>query len=145
MECLGLSAGFEEISDAAFNDNPWTVVASQPWKQPPSHITLMEAKTRTFNVRHIARAAATHGKKHLLCGDNMSTICMGTKGRASDHGMLVEARKVCAVSLAANLTIVDRWIPTRKNASDAASRKFAGTVYDLSDQGRRKFTTSKAN
>jgi hypothetical protein len=113
LECLGLTAGFEEISDAALNDNSWTVVASQPWKQPPSHITLMEAKTRTFNVRHIARTAYNHGLKHLLCGDNMSTICMGTKGRPSDYDMLVEARKVCAISLAANLTIVDRWIPTR--------------------------------
>ena len=130
-------SGFEEIFDAALNGNSWTVVASQPWKQPPSHITLMEAKTRTFNVRHIARKAANHGHKHLLCGDNMSTICMGTKGRASDHGMLVESRKVCAISLAANLTIVDRWIPTRKNVSDAASRKFAGTVHDLSERGRK--------
>ena len=48
LECLGITAGFDEISDAALNDNTWTVVASQPWKLPPSHITLMEAKTRTF-------------------------------------------------------------------------------------------------
>ena len=144
LECFGITAGFEEISDAALNDNTWTVVASQPWKRPPSHITLMEAMTRTFNVRHIARAAHNHGLKHLLCGDNMSTICMGTKGRASDHDMLVEARKVCAVSLAANLTIVDRWIPTRKNVSDAASRKFAGAIQDLSGQ-RRKASNRFAN
>ena len=141
LECLGITAGFDEISDSALNDNTWTVVASQPWKRPPSHITLMEAKTRTFGVRHIARTADNHGLKHLLCGDNMSTICMGVKGRASDYDMLLEQRKVCAISLAANLTIVDRWIATRKNISDAASRRFAGTIHDLSGQ-RRKHTTS---
>ena len=140
LECLGITAGFVEISDAALNDNSWTVVASQPWKRPPSHITLMEAMTRTFNVRRIARAAHNHGLKHLLCGDNMSTICMGTKGRASDHDMLVESRKVCAISVAARLTIVDRWIPTRKNVSDAASRRFAGTTQDLSGQRRKPST-----
>ena len=80
LACLGLTVGLEETHDVALSSNSWTVVVSQPWKQPPSHITLMEAKTCSFTARHIARSFANP--------DNMSTVCMGGKGRAADSPLL---------------------------------------------------------
>eukprot|EP00959_Pyramimonas_sp_CCMP1952_P090801 1900900-Pyramimonas_sp.AAC.1 len=51
-------------------------------------------------------------------------ICAQEKGRASDFGLLSGCRCSFAISVACNLKVTFRWIPSELNPADGPSRRF---------------------
>eukprot|EP00959_Pyramimonas_sp_CCMP1952_P291078 6089073-Pyramimonas_sp.AAC.1 len=54
----------------------------------------------------------------------MSMICAHEKGRASDFGLMLGCRCSFAISVACNLKVTFRWIPSELNPTDGPSRRF---------------------
>ena len=89
-----------------------------------SHITALEAASRLWTIRHLARDLGNHSKRHLVLGDNLSAVFSGCKGRATAWALLSPVRASAAVCLAAELWISDRWIMSERNPADWVSRWF---------------------
>lgn len=107
---------------AEMHGSPWRPVFVGKWRLSGYHQARREASARSWTVRHIASNGAWHGMKHLLLGGNLGLACAGDKGRSSRFEMLTQYRCTCAYALAADITFVDRWLPSEYNKADAASR-----------------------
>eukprot|EP00975_Prorocentrum_lima_P008824 1881258-Prorocentrum_lima.AAC.1 len=64
------------------------------------------------------------GHRVLVLGDNLAVMCSLCKSRAADWGLLGLCRVSSSISLAANLRVNPRWIPSEHNPADGPSRRF---------------------
>ena len=87
-------------------------------------IHVKEARGTIACVRRVARSSALHHRQHVVCGDNMSVALALAKGRCQDPLLLFQCRRAAAVCLAADLSVVYRWLPSEWNAADAGSRQW---------------------
>ena len=82
-----------------------------------------EARAAVNGLRHAARSVGHFGSILLFLGDNLGvTLCM-TRGRSSDHGLLVQCRRVLALLLATGCSVSWRWIASEVNPADVGSRQ----------------------
>ena len=54
----------------------------------------------------------------------MSVALALSKGRCQDPLLLFQCRRAAAVCLAADLSVIYRWLPSEWNAADAGSRQW---------------------
>lgn len=90
----------------------------------PEHITLLEGRGIVSALRHKLRSLSGFGKRHLHLGDNLASILIAEKGRASSYEMLRVSRRIACLLLAANCTLTSRWIPSEWNVADHGSRRW---------------------
>ena len=64
------------------------------------------------------------GQRHMVLGDSMALSSVFGKGRASDSRLLAVARKWACISIAGDLLLVYRWIPSEFNVADTDSRRW---------------------
>ena len=88
-------------------------------------IHLKEAEAALFVVKHIVRGSNDgQGKRHLILGDSMTLSYELGKARASNPRLLAIARKWACISMAGDLLLVYRWIPSVYNVADRDSRRW---------------------
>ena len=88
-------------------------------------IHLKEAEAALFVAKHIVRGRNHgQGKLHLILGDSMTLAYVLGKGRASNPRLLAIARKWACISMAGDLLLVYRWIPSEYNVADRDSRRW---------------------
>ena len=112
---------FDEVPSRLLRPEDWKVVSKYP-VQSPQFITKLEGKALLLAVKHALRSAANFGCRHLFLVDNMSLCLAATKGRSSSPNLLHVCRKLACLSLATNIRIVTRWIPSELNIADGPSR-----------------------
>ncbi|CAK0817286.1 unnamed protein product [Prorocentrum cordatum] len=118
---LGRARAFAEVP-ASLVERGWAVAYAGRWRGVPGPQVHLEARARTWTVRHVARDCSLHNSRVLLLGDNMSVILARAKGRSSTPAMNFQCRLSSAIALAVGLKPYDRWAPSELNALDAASR-----------------------
>ena len=114
---------FEEIDMNFMNPEHWQLRYSVRMKIP-EHITLLEGRGIVSALRHKLRSLSSFGKRHLHLGDNLASILIAEKGRASSYEMLRVSRRIACLLLAANCTLTSRWIPSEWNVADHGSRRW---------------------
>ena len=64
-------------------NRPWQTICSFKWRKQQS-VPVLDHRSGLNAIKHILRASANHGKKHLLLGDGMITTLCEDKGRSSN-------------------------------------------------------------
>lgn len=114
---------FPEVPDTCMQPELWHDVVSIHMTRP-EHITLLEGRGVVAAVRHKLRSQHEFGKKHLHFNDNMGVVLLCSKGRSSSFGMLRVCRRLAALCLVSDIFWHVRWVPSEKNVSDRASRRW---------------------
>ncbi|CAK0871674.1 unnamed protein product, partial [Prorocentrum cordatum] len=101
------------------------------WKQVVSArvhvkepIAIIEGRASNMTSRHITRAQASFGLRHLRFGDNLGTLLALGRGRCSSYPLLLCCRREAAYSVATASRFKHRWIPSELNPSDEGSRRW---------------------
>ncbi|CAK0887725.1 unnamed protein product, partial [Prorocentrum cordatum] len=118
----GRASEFPGISARALTEATWRVVGRGRWRRREATHCL-EAASVCWAARRMAKHARRHGRRHLVLGDNMSVTFALAEGRASDHRLLLACRVVFAGSVATDIRLRCRRLPSEWNPSDQASRR----------------------
>ena len=86
----------------------------------PSNI--VEARQILFSLRHIMRNSQNWGKRVLIVTDNLCALACLSKGRSSSRAMSLICKRVAAICLVFRLTVLYRWVPSKRNFADGPSR-----------------------
>lgn len=114
---------FPEVRASLMSETRWHDVLWGAWKHPNEDIRVKEARAWFLAVRRKARNVSAHHHRHLMFVDNLGLALSLSKGRCADYGTLRVCQRACCLSLAANLRIRTRWIPSEWNVADAGSRR----------------------
>ena len=108
-----------------FSPSLWHRVYCGRVQDVDAPIHLKEAEASLFVAKHLARGKNDgQGKRHLILGDSMTLSNVLGKGRASNPQLLAIARKWACISMASDLMLVYRWIPSEYNVADRDSRRW---------------------
>lgn len=113
---------FPEVPTEWTEAKHWSTQMMGRWQNTSSHITEKEGHALVLAVRHLSRASANRGKKHLVLVDSFSLSMAMGKGRACSFGLLRTTQKIAALSLACDFSIHTRWISSERNVADGPSR-----------------------
>ncbi|CAK0874266.1 unnamed protein product, partial [Prorocentrum cordatum] len=119
----GRVSEFPEVSSRALAEATWSVVGCGRWGRREA-IHCLAAASVCWAARRIAKRARRRGRRHLVLGDNMSVTLALAKGRAAHHRLLLACRAIFAVSVAADIRLHRRWLPSEWDPSDQASRRY---------------------
>ena len=86
----------------------------------PSNI--VEARQILLTIRHVVRNSQNWNKRVLLATDNLCALACLSKGRSSSRPLLLICRKVAALCMTFGITLLLRWVPTKRNFADGPSR-----------------------
>ena len=116
ITATGAQSTSPEVPASLVERGEWSIVHAGRWHRAGDHITLLEASTRLWVLKHLSRAARNYGRRHLLLlGDNMSTVVAGSRGRCSDFRLLCRLRAGLAYFLTCDLFVSDRWLKSERN------------------------------
>jgi hypothetical protein len=114
---------FEEINPVLLASNRWQECFAVQLRIPEDIMTL-EGRGIVAGVRSQLRKCSNHGCRMLHLTDNLGLSLLITKGRSASYSLLRIVRRLSALCLAANCALITRWVPSERNPSDAASRRF---------------------
>jgi hypothetical protein len=120
---LQRNPAFEEVSPTLLSVDRWQECFAVQIKLPEDIMTL-EGRGVVAGVRSQLRKCSNHGCRLLHLTDNLGLALLITKGRSTSYSLLRIVRRLSALCLAADCALVTRWIPSERNPSDAASRRF---------------------
>ena len=110
------SAGFEAPRDAA----AWRVAVRRRLRGPgrKRHINDKELGVTVDAVRWALRSPQTRRCRLVLQSDSTAAIGALRKGRSSSRPLLRHCRRLAALTLAEQLTLEGRWVPTAAPCGD---------------------------
>ena len=99
----------------------WHSIFAGSWTfREPIHVT--EARCVVLAARHAMRSVHNMRKTHIILSDNFAVSLVMSKGRACNHALLVQCRRLLSLAVAGSSSFVVRWVPSEYNPSDAGSR-----------------------
>ena len=119
--------------DPLFPDVPQSLMDREHWHllwcskihiREPVH--LIEARSILGAMKHRSRDTGRHRSRLVVLNDNMSVVLSVQKGRCSNYGLLRILRRIAAHSLASQIRLFARWVPSEWNVADADSRRWEG-------------------
>ena len=113
---------FPEVSRNFLEPDLWKTVKMGKWKDSSEHITIKEGRALVLALRRLSRASHCRGLSHVFLIDNLSLCFAVLKGRAHNYDLLRIMQQVGSVSLACDIGIHTRWIPSEYNIADGPSR-----------------------
>eukprot|EP00435_Cladocopium_sp_Y103_P020803 s2513_g5.t1 len=116
------NSSFPEVPPNVLDPKDWKTAKIGIWNDQKQHITLKEGKAFILGVRRITRNSRLRGHKILYLVDNLALALAISKGRAHDFGMLRICQQYAALSLASNVFVRVRWVPSEFNPADGPSR-----------------------
>ena len=99
--------------------NNFKVLYSYKFKHR-EHITLLESRVTLTALRSMRKSAA--GKRVFFLLDNSPSLGAIAKGRSSSPRLNAILRKIAAVSLSGDITILCVWVSTSLQPADGATR-----------------------
>ena len=99
--------------------NNFKVLYSYTFKHR-EHITLLESRVTLTALRSMRKSAA--GKRVFFLLDNSPSLGAIAKGRSSSPRLNAILRKIAAVSLSGDITILCVWVSTSLQPADGATR-----------------------
>ena len=120
---IELNPAFPEVPEEMLREDRWHQLwnLQYHYKEP---IHVLELRSILGAVKHVSRDCQFHGSRCLILNDNMGVVLAVSKGRCSNYSMLRLLRRIAAVTLATNIRICVRWIPSERNAADKGSRQW---------------------
>ena len=128
VDIVELPARVPPLPDSLLCPERWKLVVEGAWKST-SAIHTLEARISLLGLRRAARCVGSHHKRVLSIGDNMSEIVASEKGRAADFSLRSLIKRSAAYQLGCGIMWRRRHVDTKRNISDAASRKADRGVY----------------
>ena len=101
----------------------WQEILAWPW-QEEQHINVLEAQALLTYMRRKARDLSQRDQRYVHVLDSRVVTAVLAKGRSRSRRLSRIARRIMAVSIAANLYPMGLWTLSSWNFSDAASRRF---------------------
>ena len=89
------------------------------------HICLEESDAFVWALTERFHRTDELGHQCLHLGDNSAQVFAKAKGRSPNYLMNVRCRRVLALELLGDLVTFELYVPSAKNPSDKASRRFA--------------------
>ena len=83
---------------------------------------LLEAHCVRLAVEWLARSPQKHSSRVVLLIDSKAILGAVCKGRTSARSIRTQIRHICAIALAADLSLYCIYIPSEHNPADAPSR-----------------------
>ena len=105
-------------------DRTWKIAIRNNWNFP-NHINILEGEALFLALRWLARQKHFQNKKIATHLDSQVIAYLIAKGRSSKPSLLSLARRISALCLAGDFTIVPIWIPSEENPADGPSRSNA--------------------
>ena len=129
---------FQEVPAIFLDNTRWKTLFACRMTMA-EHITLLEGRAVVQTLRHKSRALHNFHKRHLHFGDNLGmTLCLD-RGRAKNKQLLFQCRRVAAYSIACDIEVHHRWIPSEFNAADRPSRRFESNEEPISKRQKKQF------
>jgi hypothetical protein len=107
----------QQLSGLNFRD-----IISKRWREE-EHINVLELRALSMAVRWAVSFPSAFGSRVVILSDSAVASAAVRKGRSSAYSLLRQLRGLSAMVLACNLALLPRWIPSRFNPADAASRQ----------------------
>lgn len=108
----------------------WHRGMSRRWRQSEAQMVL-EGRAVVIAIRRIIYRVGAHRPRHLMLCDAMSVVLALTEGRSSSPRQLPVCRQWAACCLACGTSVSVRWVSSKHNAVDDASRGRAGRLGPL--------------
>jgi hypothetical protein len=124
VQLLGLSAPDAARFDAfysAVDDAPWRTMISAPWRDM-EHINVLELRAALLAVHWVLSYPSSLSSRVFLLLDSTVAFFSLWKGRSSSPALLLVLRKISALLLAGDLSLLPGWVPSAVNPADAPSR-----------------------
>ena len=102
------------------------LVKAGKWRWPSEHINVKEARVTVMAVRHACRLRRNFGRRMVVLSDFNVGLLALTKGRSSSRQLNGHCRHLAAYSLACEMQVRVRFVPTEVNVADEASRRWSG-------------------
>ncbi len=113
---------FPEVPKHLLDFSNWQTAKLGKWGFKDESITIKEGRALVLAVRRLARSQKNRGKNHVVFMDNLALCFSTAKGRGKNFSMLRIMQQIGSISLACNLGIFPRWIPSEDNPADGPSR-----------------------
>lgn len=113
---------FPEVPKHLLDFSNWRTAKLGKWGFKDESITIKEGRALVLAVRRLARSRKNRGKNHVVLLDNLALCFSTAKGRGHNFSMLRIMQQIGSISLACNLGIFPRWIPSEYNPADGPSR-----------------------
>jgi hypothetical protein len=102
----------------------WNTIISRPWRDT-EHINALELRAVLLAAHWVLSHSSAVSRRVLLLVDSTVALYALWKGRSSSYPLLAILRKINALLLAGDLTLLTGWIPSEVNPADAPSRLFS--------------------
>ena len=116
------NSDFPEVDPGICCSKQWSTKKMGRWQHTDEHITLKEGRAVVIALRRLTRSSARRKMSHVFLLDNLSLCFAINKGRAHSFDLLRIMQQIGSISLAANILISPRWIPSEWNPADGPSR-----------------------
>jgi hypothetical protein len=124
QDVAACASAADDVVRAAVQSLSWFCIVSAPWRGHNEHISSLELRAASVALRNLVSRPSCCGKRVLLLTDSTNVAGALTKGRSSSPMLLRRLRAIAAFSLAWDLQVFCRWIPSGANPADEPSRRF---------------------
>lgn len=100
----------------------WKVIVSSAWRDTSEHINVLELRAALLALHHAVSYPSSHSSRVYLLLDSTVAYFSLWKGRSSSPQLLLVLRKISALLLAGDLSLLLGWLPSAVNPADAPSR-----------------------
>jgi hypothetical protein len=118
---LEADPSFPEVPAKLLEPNLWQRVQSNRWDFSEA-IHLLEARSIVKISDRLANIKYLSDQRILILNDNLAVVLAFSRRRARDFKLLLQVRRIAAVSLAKDFRFAFRWIPSELNVADFDSR-----------------------
>ena len=106
----------------SITSHPWRCLISHPWRNNSEHINVLELRAALLACHWLLSSPHVLSSRVFLLVDSAATFFSIWKGRSSSPRLLLIMRKLSAIMLSADLTLMTGWIPSKVNPADEPSR-----------------------
>ena len=103
-------------------EQQWRVDISTAWRDDSEHINVLELRAALLTLHRILSSPSSHSSRVYLLLDSAVAFFSLWKGRSSSPSLLLVLRKISALLLSGDLTLLMGWLPSAVNPADAPSR-----------------------
>ena len=112
----------KEVPSYLLARDRWKTVMADRWVLSDD-ILRLEARALVKAASRAAHSQPIRDCRVLLLGDNLAVVLCFSRSSSRDFRLLVQLRRLAALSLARNIRFAARWVPSEFNSGDEGSRK----------------------